>query len=117
MKNKGAHFDAVYIANKNNEKCSYVLYDQIYKDFRIKRSEVKLKVLAISTINLESEEIRNNQKENLIFNYNNFDKFKMFNDSNWKGIPVPSNDFKDVPLTIFFQNPFMNNNLSSSSMK
>ena len=57
------------------------------------------------------------QKENLLFNYNSFNKFKMFNDSNCKGIPVPSSDFRDVPLTILFQNPFMNSNMSSTSMK
>lgn len=68
MRNKGAFFDGVYSVNKKNEKCPFVLYDQIYKDFKIKRCDVKLRVLALASINLDNEEIKNTKKENLLFN-------------------------------------------------
>lgn len=109
----------MYSLNRDYDKSPYVFYDQIYKDFKIKKCDVKIRVLAIGCLNLENEEIKYklSRPESCIMIKTEQNKSKMEAELNCLGLPMPSVDYKDPPLTLLTQNPYMWGGFLSSSLK
>ena len=100
------------------------------KTSKLNKNDVSLRVLALGSLNLENDEVRNWLKQDLIewgktrfliaIEQNNqkggiSSRPKI--EYNFLGLPVPSSEYKSVPMTLLVQNPFMNRNFSSTSLK
>lgn len=71
----------------------------------------------MASLNLDEEEFRVVSKDQLIFNGKVDNKYRSWVTWNWGGIPCPSNEFRNVPITLLVQNPVMNPNYAWFSIK
>jgi hypothetical protein len=106
-----------------------VLYDQVYRDFNVKKRHVSIRVIILGALNLENDEIKCRLKQELINlgslymlileqNQQKQAEFSRPNlEYNFLGVPVPSIDYKSVPMIILVQNPFMSSGFSSTNLK
>ena len=68
-------------------------------------------------MNLENEELKQFSKDEIIFNVKINSKSNAFAKWNWNGLPCPTKEYEETPLTLLVQNPFMNRNYSWMSFK
>lgn len=103
--------------NRNTDECKFCFYDQIYKDFKIGRDQIEYRVVVLSSCNLDKDQLKYSDKNEILFSHNVTETHKDYVEANWKGLPLASKDYKNTPLTIFIQNPKMDAYFSWMSLK
>jgi hypothetical protein len=63
----GDCFDAVYGIHKKKSTNKFIDYSQIYQDFGIDDDEIEKRVMIVSPIDLETEELRDRKRDELLF--------------------------------------------------
>lgn len=111
------NYDGVYSISADSQNHKFVVYDQIYKDFRIKPDEVEKRVLVLSTVNLDRDYMKYSTTQDLLFSWEGTKSYKSYSECNCIGVPIASKEFSSAPITIFVQNPAMDPYFSWMSLK
>ena len=75
-----------------------------------------LKSMLILPINYDTDEHKVIDKDTWIFTEPIGEKFKISTECNIRGLPLPSNKYKIVPMIILVQAPYMNHKFKSISL-